>query len=228
VSWQVTADALLIDLDGTLVDSHASIVTAWSSWAKRYAVDLDAVLAIMPGRPATAVMREVRPDLAESVLVTEQAMLVATELADAGRVTAMPGAAELLDALAPDQWAIVTACTRELAIARLRAAGLPIPAVLIGIDAVAVGKPDPAGYLTAANQLGAAAERSLVIEDAPAGVAAGLAAGMRVVALPPAATGRAGVHCLTAPSLRNVRISSSASTLTLSYSQDSYSANSEA
>jgi mannitol-1-/sugar-/sorbitol-6-phosphatase len=225
-SWQAMADALLIDLDGTLVDSHASIVAAWTSWTEHYAVDLDAVLAIMPGRPATSVMREVRPDLAESVLVTEQAMLAATELADADRVTAMPGAAELLDALAPDQWAIVTACTRELAIARLRAAGLPIPAVLIGIDAVAVGKPDPAGYLTAANQLGAAAERSLVIEDAPAGVAAGLAAGMRVVALPPAATGPAGVRCLTAPSLRslrlrNVRAGHSGSALTLSYSADS-------
>jgi mannitol-1-/sugar-/sorbitol-6-phosphatase len=227
-SWQVTADALLIDLDGTLVDSHASIVAAWSNWAERYAVDLGAVLAIMPGRPATAVMREVRPDLAESVLVTEQATLAATEVADADRVTAMPGAAELLDALAPDQWAIVTACTRELAIARLRAAGLPIPAVLIGIDTVAVGKPDPAGYLTAANQLGTAAERSLVIEDAPAGVAAGLAAGMRVVALPPAATGPSGVHCLTAPSLRNVRISRSGSALKLSYPADSYSTYGEA
>jgi sugar-phosphatase len=227
-SWQVTADALLIDLDGTLVDSHASIVAAWSNWAERYAVDLGAVLAIMPGRPATAVMREVRPDLAESVLVTEQATLAATEVADADRVTAMPGAAELLDALAPDQWAIVTACTRELANARLRAAGLPIPAVLIGIDTVAVGKPDPAGYLTAANQLGTAAERSLVIEDAPAGVAAGLAAGMRVVALPPAATGPSGVHCLTAPSLRNVRITRSGSALKLSYSADSYPADGEA
>ena len=216
-SWQVTAEALLIDLDGTLVDSHASIVAAWSRWAERYAVDLTAVLAVMPGRPATAVMREVRPDLAESVLVTEQAMLVAKEIADADRVTAMPGAAELLDALAPDQWAIVTACTRELAIARLRAAGLPVPAVLIGIDAVAVGKPDPAGYLTAANQLGVAAERSLVLEDAPAGVASGLAAGMRVVALPPAATGPAGIHCRTAPGLRDIRVRHSDGTLTVSY-----------
>jgi mannitol-1-/sugar-/sorbitol-6-phosphatase len=206
VTWQVTADALLFDLDGTLVDSHASIVAGWSRWASRYQVDLTRVLAIMPGRPGIDVMREVRPDLPDPVLARDVAALTTAEIADADRVTAMPGAAGLLGALPADRWAVVTACTRELALARLRAARLPVPAVLIGSDSGPAAKPDPAGYLAAARQLGVAPERSLVIEDAPAGVAAGLAAGMQVIAVPPAATGPAGTNCFTLPALRNLRI----------------------
>jgi mannitol-1-/sugar-/sorbitol-6-phosphatase len=215
MSWQADGDALLIDLDGTLVDSHASIAAGWGRWAFRYDVDLTTVLGIMPGRNATAVMREVRPDLAESVLAQEYATLLASEIADAGSVTAMPGARELLDALPPDRWALVTACTRELAEARMRAAALPLPRVLIGGEAVSVGKPDPAGYLAAAEWLDVAPERSLVIEDAPAGVAAGLAAGMKVIAVPPAATGPAGAGCLTIPGLDHLDIDYGAYSITL-------------
>lgn len=206
MTWRVTADALLFDLDGTLVDSHASIVAGWSRWASRYQVDLARVLAIMPGRPGIDVMRELRPDLPDPVLARDVAALTTAEIADAGRVTAMPGAAGLLGALPADRWAVVTACTRELALARLRAAGLPVPAVLIGSDSGPAAKPDPGGYLAAAGQLGVAPERSLVIEDAPAGVAAGLAAGMQVIAVPPAAAGPAATDCFTLPALRNLRI----------------------
>jgi sugar-phosphatase len=217
MSWQVSGDALLIDLDGTLVDSHASIASGWGQWARRYDVNLATVLDIMPGRNATSVMREMRPDLAESVLAQEYATLLASEIADAGSVTAMPGAHELLDALPPDRWALVTACTRELAQARLRAAGLPVPSVLIGAEAVALGKPDPAGYLAAAESLDARPERSLVIEDAPAGVAAGLAAGMRVIAVPPAAAGVTAPECLTIPGLNALDIGSGGFPITLRY-----------
>jgi mannitol-1-/sugar-/sorbitol-6-phosphatase len=215
--WRVSGDALLIDLDGTLVDSHASIAAGWGQWARRYDVDLSTVLDIMPGRNATAVMREVRPDLPESVLAREYATLLASEIADAGRVTAMPGAHGLLDALPPDRWALVTACTRELAQARLRAAGLPLPEVLIGGEAVSIGKPDPAGYLAAAEWLGIEPARALVIEDAPAGVAAGRAAGMRVIAVPPAATSVAGTGLLTVPGLDRLDIDNAEDSITLSY-----------
>lgn len=204
MSWRVTAHALLFDLDGTLVNSQASIVANWSDWAARYEADLATVLAIMPGRPAVEVMRQVRPDLPDSVHAEEGLALVARELADATCVTAMPGAAELLNALPADRWAVVTACPRELAVARLHAAGLPVPAVLIGADSVPAGKPDPVGYLTAASRLGVTPERSVVIEDAPAGVAAGQAAGMQVVALPPVADGPAGQDCFTVQALRNL------------------------
>jgi sugar-phosphatase len=215
VSWQVSGDVLLIDLDGTLVDSHSSIAAGWGQWARRYDVDLATVLDIMPGRNATAVMREMRPDLPESVLAQEYATLLTSEIADAGTVTAMPGAHELLDAVPPGRWALVTACTGELAEARLRAAGLPLPKVLIGAEAVALGKPDPAGYLAAAEALDVKPERALVIEDAPAGVAAGLAAGMRVIAVPPAAAGARKAGCLTLPGLDYLVIDESAYSITL-------------
>jgi sugar-phosphatase len=215
--WQVSGDALLIDLDGTLVNSHASIAAGWGEWARRYDVSLATVLDIMPGRNATAVMREVRPDLSESVLAQGYATLLASEIAGAWSVTAMPGARELLDALPPDRWGLVTTCTRELAKARLRAAGLPMPRVLIGGEAVSVSKPDPAGYLAAAEWLGIAPDRSLVIEDAPAGVAAGLAAGMRVIAVPPAAAGPAGAGCLTIPGLDHLDVSDRDGSITLRY-----------
>lgn len=212
----MTGDALLFDLDGTLVDSHASIVAGWSRWTSRYDVDLAAVLAIMRGRPAIDVMRDVRPELPDSVLASDVTALIAGEIADAARVIAMPGAAELLESLPGDRWAVVTACTRELALARLGAAGLPVPGVLIGSDSGHAAKPDPAGYLAAAAQLGVAAERSLVIEDAPAGVAAGLAAGMRVIAVPPAATSPVGPGCFTLLALSDLCIIQNGDNLTLS------------
>jgi sugar-phosphatase len=83
----------------------------------------------------------------------------------------------------PHPLAIVTSGATRLAEARLRAAGLPRPAVLVSADSVSRGKPDPEPYLLAAQRLGVAPGRCTVFEDAPAGVAAGHAAGMRVVAL---------------------------------------------
>jgi sugar-phosphatase len=183
VNWPISAAALLIDLDGTLVDSHASIMRAWSRWATDNGVDPAHVQAIMPGRTATAVMREVRPDLAASELARQERLVLDWQVADNGDVTALAGAYDLLAALPIDRWAVVTACDRRLARARLHAAGLPIPQVLVGCDTVATSKPDPAGYLTAARALNTAPGQCLVIEDAAAGVAAGLAAGMRVLAV---------------------------------------------
>jgi sugar-phosphatase len=182
-----TADALLIDLDGTLVDSHAPILRAWDGWAGRYGVDPGWIRAIMPGRTAASVMREVRPDLPAAVLATDVAALLDQQVADTAEVRPLPGARELLAAVPAGRWAVVTACDDRLARARLRAAGLPEPTVLVSSDTVPTGKPDPAGYLFAAARLAADPTRCLVLEDAPAGVAAGLAAGATVLALPPAA-----------------------------------------
>jgi mannitol-1-/sugar-/sorbitol-6-phosphatase len=207
VSWQVSAQAVLFDLDGTLVDSSTVITSTWREWCERYDADLTTVLSIMPGRPGVDVMREVRPDLPDEIHTAENTAMLASEVDNATAVTAMPGADELLAALAPTQWAVVTACTHELATARLRAAGLPVPEVLVGSDSVRPGKPHPAGYLSAARQLGVPPEQAVVVEDALAGVAAGRAAGMRVVALPPAADDELiASGCLTVPALRHLRV----------------------
>jgi sugar-phosphatase len=205
-------DALLIDLDGTLADSHASIVRTWDGWAARYGVDPARIHAIMPGRTAVSVMREVRPDLPAAVMAADGAELLDQQVTDTADVRALPGARELLAAVPAGRWALVTAGDDRLARARLRAAGLPEPTVLVGCDSVARSKPDPEGYLLAAARLAADPARCLVIEDAPAGVTAGLAAGATVLALPPAAEAPAGAptwpdgRVLTAPGLAGVRV----------------------
>jgi sugar-phosphatase len=66
---------------------------------------------------------------------------------------------------------------------RLQHTALPIPRVLISAEAVQQGKPHPEAYLSAAEQLGVDPRRCVVVEDAPAGIIAGRAAGMIVLAL---------------------------------------------
>ena len=173
--------AVLFDCDGVLVDSAMSVERAWRGWAAERGLDGDGVMAIAHGRRTEDTLRELgfTADLAAEVDRIEGA-----EIADASDVTAFPGAATALATLPPEAWAVVTSGTRGLATARLAAAGLPLPAVLVTADDVVAGKPDPEGYLEAARRLGVPPADCLVLEDAPAGVQAALAAGMRVVALP--------------------------------------------
>ena len=177
----IEAAALLLDCDGVLVDSRASVERAWRRWAVEHGLDGEAVVAIAHGRRTEDTLRELglAGDLAAEVDRVE-----AAEVADASAVSAYPEAAALLATLPAGAWAVVTSGTRALVTARLAAGGLPLPAVLVTADDVAAGKPDPQGYLEAARRLGVPPADCLVLEDAPAGVQAALAAGMRVVALP--------------------------------------------
>jgi sugar-phosphatase len=106
------------------------------------------------------------------------------EMEDLEGVVLLPGARMLLDSLPPDRWTIATSCTRPLAVVRLRAAGLPVPKTMITSSDVQIGKPHPEPYLKAAAILNCAASDCVVVEDAPAGVRAGKAAGCRVIAFP--------------------------------------------
>ena len=173
--------ALLFDCDGVLVDSAASVERAWRRWAAERGLDEDAVVAIAHGRRTEDTLRDLgfSDDLAAEVERLEGA-----EVADAASVSAFPQAAALLPSLPQEAWAVVTSGTHALVTSRLAAAGLPLPSVLVTAEDVAAGKPDPEGYLEAARRLGRPPADCLVIEDAPAGVQAALAAGMRVVALP--------------------------------------------
>jgi sugar-phosphatase len=128
-------------------------------------------------------MADALPHLPAELLAAENDELLAAQAADTADVVALPGARALLDALPADRWALVTACDRRLAEARLRAAGLPLPAVMVTPADVARGKPDPEGHLAAAAALGAEPARCVVLEDAPSGVEAAQAAGMAVVAV---------------------------------------------
>ena len=169
--------AVISDFDGVLADSTAAIRRAWAAWGVRLGLDGAAIQEANHGRPGHAVVAEHVP--AERV-AAEAAWLLDAETADTDGVVAYAGAA---DVLALPVVAIATSCAMPLARARLAAAGLPVPGVLVTADQVARGKPAPDPYLLAAERLGVDPAACLVIEDAPAGIAAGRAAGMTVWAV---------------------------------------------
>jgi len=174
------ARGLLFDNDGVLVDSEDAVVSSWRRWAVDHGLDPAEVLTAVPGRRAAdTVALFVQPGqvAASTVLVTRY------ELEDVAGTTAVPGVLELLPQLAGVPWAVVTSGVRELATARLRAAGVVLPEVLVAAEDVTAGKPDPEGYAAAAARLGLAPADVLVLEDSISGIAAGQAAGCRVVGI---------------------------------------------
>jgi len=176
--------AVLLDMDGTLVDSDAAVERAWRAWAAEYRVDLGSAPPIAPGMPAVGNVRRLRPDLSGDAAAAAAQRQLALQYDDVSDVTATPGARELLrdlDRLSLP-WAVVTSADPLLATVRLAAAGIT-PAVLVTSEDVRAGKPDPEGYLQAARRLAADPGRCLVVEDAEAGVLAGRAAGATVAAL---------------------------------------------
>ncbi|MEV6108393.1 HAD-IA family hydrolase [Streptomyces sp. NPDC051940] len=178
---KITADALLFDMDGTLVSSMESVLRCWNRWAAEYAVPAEVWTGVeLHGRPDREIIAGLLPPDRVDEAVER---LTDLELQDvAGGVVLLPGTRELLERLPPGRWAVVTSAGRALAQARLREVGIHAPLV-VGADDVRRGKPDPEPYLTAARRLGAPPERCVVLEDAPAGLAAGRAAGMTTVAL---------------------------------------------
>ena len=171
-------NAILSDLDGVLVDSQAAIMRAWHAWGARNGIARAAIEALPHGRPSREVIALLAPHLdpaAESLAVE------ALEVDDTHGLVALPGAHGLFELAEPV--AVVTSGTLPLATTRLRSVGLPIPDVLITPERLARGKPDPEGYLLAAAELGVAPADCIVLEDAPAGLQAGRAAGMHVVGI---------------------------------------------
>lgn len=171
--------ALLFDMDGTILTSIAAVERSWRAWADRVGVTPGVVLDYMHGRRAVDTIRHFLP--AASDVAAEVQWLDELELRDMEGVAAIPGALAFLESLPPDRWAIVTSANRGLALARIAAAGLPVPKVLVSSDDVTRGKPDPEGYLRGAALLGADPSRCLVLEDAPSGLRAGSAAGADVL-----------------------------------------------
>jgi HAD superfamily hydrolase (TIGR01509 family) len=176
--------AVLLDMDGTLVDSDAVVERSWRTWAVEYRVDPSRGPLVVHGLPALGNIRRLRPDLSDDEAAAAARHQLELEYVDVADVTAVPGAHQLLAEL--DRldlpWAVVTSADVPLAQIRLAAAQIS-PALLVTIDDVRHGKPDPEGYLLAARKLGADPRRCLVVEDAEAGVAAGRAAGAVVAAL---------------------------------------------
>jgi sugar-phosphatase len=171
--------AVLSDLDGVLVDSRASIERGWQLWAAERGIPEPAA-EVLHGRTSAAVVAELAPHLDAE---REAAEVERIQVEQGGAVTALPGAGDLLSGWPRGRLAIVTSGTGELAAARLDAAGLQAPDVLVSAERVGRGKPDPEGYLLAARELGVDPAACVVLEDTPAGIAAGLAAGARVVGI---------------------------------------------
>ena len=175
-----TCQAILFDLDGTLIDSAARIRRLWQWWAARRGVPLQALLDVMHGRTAVETIRLAAPQL---VAEDEVEALETEEISDMHDVHAYPRALDLLRRLDGAPWAIVTSGTARVAEARIGHVHLPRPPVLITADLIQAGKPSPEAYLLAAQRLDIRPPDCVVIEDAPVGVQAGKAAGMRVIAI---------------------------------------------
>lgn len=163
-----------------LVDSRRVVERVWHLWAREHGLDPDAFLAIAHGRRTSETLRLLAPALDWRV---EVAALDRMEESETDGLTAAPAAADLLGRLPPTAWAVVTSGSCAVARLRLDAARLPIPRILITGNDVERGKPDPQGYRLAAARLDVAPDDCVVVEDAPPGVAAAQAAGMRVVAV---------------------------------------------
>lgn len=178
----VRAAAFLFDMDGVLVDSTVAVFRHWTVFATWHGIDAESLLVDVHGRRAVDVIDRWRGSL-RTPYDEAVSRFEALDVADQEGLRVLPGARETLSMLPEGSWAVVTSASRAVARARLQAAGLPEPGTMVSADDVPRGKPDPAPYLAGARALGVAPERCVVVEDAPSGVAAGLAAGCRVLAL---------------------------------------------
>jgi sugar-phosphatase len=172
--------AILFDLDGVLVDSTRSVDRFWRLWAKDNGLDPDMAVDVAHGRRTIETLRILVPHLDAE---TEAVRMEKLEAHSTAGVTVMPGAADLVNSLPRDRWCVVTSGTRYLATRRLVAGHLPVPDILVTADDVKAGKPHPEPYLKGAQLLGVDRDKCLVIEDAPAGIQAAHAAGMKVIGL---------------------------------------------
>ncbi|MGW6055161.1 HAD-IA family hydrolase [Streptomyces sp. NPDC055189] len=183
----LTARALLLDMDGTLVNSDAVVERCWRRWSERYGLDFDEVIKVVHGRQGYASMAVLLPERSMEENYAENREMLAAETADMEGVVPIPGAAAFLASLEGLPHALVTSADVPLSTGRMAAAGLSLPAVRVTAESVGASKPDPEGFLKGAAELGFDPADCIVFEDSGAGIAAGLAAGMRVVGIGPRA-----------------------------------------
>ncbi|MFG2245724.1 HAD-IA family hydrolase [Spirillospora sp. NPDC048823] len=172
--------AVLFDVDGTLVDSTPLVEWAAREWAAEYGIDADEFLSDAHGRrTGDRVADFLPPDQVREAA----ARLDALESSGTDGITALPGAVDLLTNMNGLPCAFVTSMDRAQLKLRTDVAAIPLPPTVITAEDVENGKPDPSGYLRAARRLGVDPAACIVIEDAPAGIAAGRAAGATVLAV---------------------------------------------
>ena len=168
-------------MDGTLLTSIAAAERIWGRWAQRHHLDVASFLPTIHGvQTVDTIRRLALPGVDPEI---EAAAITRAEIDDVDGIEAIAGAADFLRSLPADRWSIVTSATRDLALRRLAAAGLPLPTVIVTAKDVERGKPAPDGFLLAAKRLGFPISDCLVFEDAPAGIAAAEAAGASLIVI---------------------------------------------
>ncbi len=168
-------------MDGVLVSSIGSANRCWSQWARHYGIPGWETYRIPHGVRAKEIILSLRPDFTAEEAAEGLRRIEDMEIADTDGLKVLGGVTELLGAMPPERWTIVTSATRRLLLGRLKAAGLPYPDELITADDVVHGKPHPEPYQKGAAMLGFSSGDCVVVEDAPSGVGAGVAAGSRVL-----------------------------------------------
>jgi mannitol-1-/sugar-/sorbitol-6-phosphatase len=181
---QISCKALLVDMDGVLVDSTPAVARVWTRWARKHNLDPDHVVHFSHGRTSLTSIRELLPHADPAVHLAENRWMEQGEIEEITDVVALPGAQQLLAIVPSSQLAVVTSSTRPLAEVRLRTTGLwsHIHHLVTASD-ILHGKPDPEPYLKGAAALHLDPQSCIVIEDAPFGIRSGKAAGARVLAL---------------------------------------------
>ena len=200
----IRARGVLLDMDGTLVDSTAVVERLWAEWATAHGLDPAGVLAVIHGRQSHESMRDLLPGRPDEENLAESRALLARETVTLEGVREIAGAGAFVAALEGVPHALVTSATVPLATARMDAAGVRMPPVAIAAERVSRSKPDPEGFLVAADALGLAPEDCLVFEDSGAGIDAARRAGMRVVGVGSGAAARGADW--TVADLRGVRV----------------------
>jgi len=211
----LTGAVLLFDMDGTLVDSTASVERAWGRFAERHGLDAAAILAVAHGRPTIEVVADFAPRGVDVVAETDR--IEAEEIDRTDGISEIPGSAALLGSLDPSRWAVVTSATRALTTKRLAAVGIPLPKLLVAADDVTKGKPHPQPYMKAARALGYDASEAVVFEDAPAGLTSAKAAGAVTVVVG-GYRGEAAEGLPRVPDLTAVRVAPNGFDLTVTLS----------
>ncbi|KRC63835.1 hypothetical protein ASE12_03070 [Aeromicrobium sp. Root236] len=196
----VRARAVIFDMDGTLVDSNAVVEAIWRSFAERFGLVVADVLGFSHGRQTIDTVRRFAP--ADSDHEALAAELASTEVETPDGIVEVAGAAAFVASIPADRTALVTSAPLLLAKTRMSEAGVPMPPVVVPAEDVTHGKPDPEGYVRAAELLGLRPEDAVVFEDAPAGIESARAAGAQVVVVGgydgEAAEGLPGVRDFTA------------------------------
>lgn len=183
----LTARAVLLDMDGTLVNSDAVVERCWRRWSEKHGLDFDEVIHVVHGRQGYASMAVLLPERPMEENLAENREMLAAETADMEGVVPVPGAPAFMASLVGLPHALVTSADVPLSTGRMAAAGLALPEVRVTAESVGASKPDPEGFLKGAAELGFDPADCVVFEDSEAGILAGRAAGMRVVGVGPRA-----------------------------------------